>query len=96
MKGYSIYCYGEDVRVMFNEDGILMASTGLSNLICFDPALSSEIETSLRGKTVQELSDILHDYGDIHVASEFDETVLRDFNNNKESILKRIFRNRNK
>lgn len=96
MKGYSIYCYGDNVRVMFDEDGILVTSTGLSNLICFDPALSSEIETSLRGKTVQELSDILHDYGDIHIASEFDETVLRDFNNNKESILKRIFRNRNK
>ena len=87
MKGYSTYCYGDNVRVMFDEDGILVASTGLSNLICFDPALSSEIETSLRGKTVQELSDILHDYGDIHIASEFDETVLRDFNNNKESII---------
>ena len=96
MKGYSTYCYGDNVRVMFDEDGILVASTGLSNLICFDPALSSEIETSLIGKSFQELSDILHDYGDIHIASEFDETVLRDFNNNKESILKRIFRNRNK
>lgn len=94
MKDYSIYCYGDDVRVMFNEDGVLIASIGLSNLICFDPALSSDIENSLRGKTVQELSDILHDYGNIHIASEFDETVLRDFN--KESVLKRIFRNRNK
>ena len=45
MKGYSTYCYGDNVRVMFDEDGILVASTGLSNLICFDPALSSEIET---------------------------------------------------
>ena len=91
-KGPIVYCYDDDVRVMISSDGIVLASCGLSGLICYDPIKCYENELSFRGLTVSELSDILHEYGNIHVAESFDEVVL--YENKKTNILQRIFRNR--
>lgn len=88
----TMYCYGDDVRVLISADGIVLASCGLSGLICYDPIKCYENELSFRGLTVSELSDILHEYGNIHVAESFDEVVL--YENKKANILQRIFRNR--
>lgn len=91
-NGTVIYCYGDDVRVMISSDGIVLASCGLSSLICYDPARTYESEITFRGITVEELSGILHEYGNIHVAESFDEVVLEE--RKKSNILQRIFRNR--
>lgn len=91
-KGPIVYCYGDDVRVMISTDGIVLASCGLSSLICYDPSKTYESEATFRGMTAEELSGILHDYGNVHVAESFDEIVLGE--NKKPNLLQRIFRNR--
>ena len=41
-KGPIVYCYDDDVRVMISSDGIVLASCGLSSLICCDPSKTYE------------------------------------------------------
>lgn len=89
-KGPTIYCYGDEVRVMISEDGVILSSCGLSSLICSDPVIDYDIERTFRGITVDELSCILHDYGNIHIAESFDEAVLND--HKKDNIFKRLFK----
>lgn len=90
----TIYCYGDEVKVMINADGIVLASCGLSNLVCSDPIKDYDSEQTFRGLNIEELSRILHDYANIHVAESFDEVVFND--NKKESIFKKIFRRNRK